>query len=150
MVDSNTKCSTIINSQAIFHSQKIIFQYQILIQFPQKCLLKVAWRLWLAWVLEKMYQNRLFKEKFGFFCPLSLVIRIFMIIYDVLQHCYDNWCSPDSWSSLLTFIYFLTGHCSLLFKTSCSTQLVFLVIIMHQPLEIFRSHLLCLQVKKHW
>ncbi len=29
-----------------------------------------------------------------FLCSLSL-IRIFMIIYDVLQHYYDNWCSPE-------------------------------------------------------
>ncbi len=25
-----------------------------------------------------------------------------MIIYDVLQHYYDIWCSPESWSSMLT------------------------------------------------
>ncbi len=25
-----------------------------------------------------------------------------MIIYDVLQHCYDERCNPESWSSLLT------------------------------------------------
>ncbi len=24
-----------------------------------------------------------------------------MIIYDVLQHYYNNWCSPESWSSSL-------------------------------------------------
>ncbi len=35
-------------------------------------------------------------------CTLSLKKRIFMIIYDVLQHYYDNRCSPESWSSLLT------------------------------------------------
>ncbi len=28
-------------------------------------------------------------------------IRIFTIIYNVLQHYYDNLCSPESWSSLL-------------------------------------------------
>ncbi len=24
------------------------------------------------------------------------------MIHDVLQHYYENWCSPESWSSLLT------------------------------------------------
>ncbi len=33
---------------------------------------------------------------------LRLIIRIFLIIHDVLQHRYDSWCSPKSWSSLLT------------------------------------------------
>ncbi len=50
------------------------------------------------------------KEKFGFFClffctiiiSISLIIRIFTIVYDVLQHYYDNQHSPESWSSLLT------------------------------------------------
>ncbi len=37
-----------------------------------------------------------------FFCTLSLIIRIFIIIYDVLQHYYDNQHSPESWSTLLT------------------------------------------------
>ncbi len=37
-----------------------------------------------------------------FFCTLSLIIRIFTIIYNVRQHCYDNRGSPESWSSLLT------------------------------------------------
>ncbi len=41
------------------------------------------------------------KEKFGF-CTLSLVTRIFTIIYNVLQHQNDKLCSPESWSSLLT------------------------------------------------
>ncbi len=36
------------------------------------------------------------------FCSLSLIIRIFSIIYDVLQHYDDERCSPESWSSLLT------------------------------------------------
>ncbi len=40
------------------------------------------------------------KEKFGF-GTLSLIIRIYKIIYDGLQHCYDERCSPESWSSLL-------------------------------------------------
>ncbi len=37
-----------------------------------------------------------------FFCTLSLIIKIFTIMYDVLQHYYDERCSPESWSSLLT------------------------------------------------
>ncbi len=42
------------------------------------------------------------KEKFGFL-HIRLIIRIFVIIYDVLQHHYDELrCSPESWSSLLT------------------------------------------------
>ncbi len=40
------------------------------------------------------------KQKF-FFCALIL-IRIFTIIYDVLQHYYDERRSPESWSLLLT------------------------------------------------
>ncbi len=38
----------------------------------------------------------------SFFCTLSLTIRIFTIIYVVLQPFYAEWCSPESWSSLLT------------------------------------------------
>ncbi len=41
------------------------------------------------------------KEKF-LFCTLSLIIRIFKIIYCVLWHYYDERCSPESWRSLLT------------------------------------------------
>ncbi len=45
--------------------------------------------------LEEMF------KKFVFFCTLNLIIRIFTIIYDVLQHYYDERCSPESWSLLL-------------------------------------------------
>ncbi len=37
----------------------------------------------------------------GFFCTLSLIIRIFTIVFNVLQHYCTNQLSPDSWSSLL-------------------------------------------------
>ncbi len=37
-----------------------------------------------------------------FFWTLSLLVRIFTIIYDILQYYYDNWRSFESWSSLLT------------------------------------------------
>ncbi len=40
------------------------------------------------------------KEKFVF-CTLSLIIRIFTIIHNFLQHYDDNWWSSKSWSSLL-------------------------------------------------
>ncbi len=50
-----------------------------------------------------------FSLKYGFlfegevlFFTFRLMIRIFMIIYSVVQHYYDEWCSPESWSSLLT------------------------------------------------
>ncbi len=37
-----------------------------------------------------------FKEEvWVFFCTFSLIIKIFRIIYSVLQH-YDEWCSPES------------------------------------------------------
>ncbi len=36
-----------------------------------------------------------------FFCTLSLIIRIFTNIYDILQYCYENWRSPESWSPSL-------------------------------------------------
>ncbi len=39
---------------------------------------------------------------FGFFCTLSLIIRIIPIIYDGLQRYYDERRHPESWSSLLT------------------------------------------------
>ncbi len=35
-------------------------------------------------------------------CTLSLIIRIFTIIYNVLQHYYDKQCSSETLSSLLT------------------------------------------------
>ncbi len=38
------------------------------------------------------------KEKFVF-CTLTLTIRTFMIIYNVLQHYYDKHHSPESWGS---------------------------------------------------
>ncbi len=41
-------------------------------------------------------------KKEGFFCTLSLIIRIYTIIYNVLLHYYDKHCGPESWSSLLT------------------------------------------------
>ncbi len=41
------------------------------------------------------------KEKFNFW-TLSLIIRIFTVIYNVLRHYYDERCSHKSWSSLLT------------------------------------------------
>ncbi len=40
-------------------------------------------------------------HKLGFFCTLSLIIRIFPIIFNVLHHFYDEQCSAESWSSLL-------------------------------------------------
>ncbi len=42
------------------------------------------------------------KEKLLFFCTLSLMIRIFTIIYNVLQHYYHERCSQEGWSSLPT------------------------------------------------
>ncbi len=42
------------------------------------------------------------RSSFFFFCTLSLIIRIFTVICDVLQHYYDKLFSPESWSSLLT------------------------------------------------
>ncbi len=42
------------------------------------------------------------KGEVCFFCTFSLVIRIFTIIYNVLQHRYDKLFSLNSWSSLLT------------------------------------------------
>ncbi len=50
---------------------------------------------------ESTWKHQLLKEKFVF-CTLSLIIRIFTIIYDVIQYYYDNHGSPESWSSLLT------------------------------------------------
>ncbi len=41
------------------------------------------------------------KEKFVFWTS-HLIIRMFMIKYNVLQHYYEKWCSYESWSSLLT------------------------------------------------
>ncbi len=41
------------------------------------------------------------KVKFDFFCTLRLLIRLFLIMYDVLQHYHDEWCHPESWSSVL-------------------------------------------------
>ncbi len=35
-------------------------------------------------------------------CTLGLMIRIFTIMYNVLQHYYDKQCSPESWNLLLT------------------------------------------------
>ncbi len=43
----------------------------------------------------------LLQEKFGF-CTLNLIIRIFMITYNVLQHYYDERRISVGWSSLLT------------------------------------------------
>ncbi len=53
----------------------------------------------LCHILESSGQHTL---KSLVFCTLSHIIRIVTIIYDVLQHYYDNRCSPESWSSLLT------------------------------------------------
>ncbi len=41
------------------------------------------------------------KEKFGFLDIKNLIIKIFTVIYNVLQHYYDEWRSPESWSLLL-------------------------------------------------
>ncbi len=54
----------------------------------------------IKWCCMKVW-NKLTK-KFGFFCTLSLTIRIFLFIYKVLLHYYDEQRSHESWSSLLT------------------------------------------------
>ncbi len=36
------------------------------------------------------------------FCTLSLITGMHTIIYEILQHYYDELCSHESWSSLLT------------------------------------------------
>ncbi len=36
------------------------------------------------------------------FCTFSFIVRIFTIIYNVLQHYYDEPCSHKHWSSVLT------------------------------------------------
>ncbi len=51
-------------------------------------------------------------KKFSVFCTGSLIIRIFLITYNVLQHYFDERCSHESWSSLLTSmksIYFFNS-----------------------------------------
>ncbi len=52
--------------------------------------------------LERLVLCALLKGEVCVFWTLSLIIRIIMIIYDVLQHYYDESCSEESWSSLLT------------------------------------------------
>ncbi len=42
-----------------------------------------------------------------FFC---LIIKIFTIIFDVLEHYYDKLCRPQSWSSLLTSLKTTEEH----------------------------------------
>ncbi len=46
--------------------------------------------------------NNHLKAEVCFICTLSLIVRIFTIIYNVLQHYCDERCSHESWSSLLT------------------------------------------------
>ncbi len=41
------------------------------------------------------------KKRSLFFCTLSLILRIFTIIYNVLQHYYEEWCCPEGWILLL-------------------------------------------------
>ncbi len=56
-------------------------------------------------ILPRMHRN-IFLESLNlkklFLCTLNLIMRIFTIIYNVLQHYYDNRRSSESWSSLLT------------------------------------------------
>ncbi len=55
--------------------------------------------------LFKLFVRGQFKGEvfcFCFFCTLSLIVRIFPVTYDVLQHYYDERFSHKSWSSLLT------------------------------------------------
>ncbi len=54
------------------------------------------------WHTAASLKEKYFFFFFLFFCILSLIIRVFTIIYYVLQHYYDKPCSPESWSSLLT------------------------------------------------
>ncbi len=57
---------------------------------------RLQWRVWDASGIKT------FKGAVWFFGTLSLITRIFTNIFDVLQLYYDNRCSPESWSSLLT------------------------------------------------
>ncbi len=47
------------------------------------------------------YKHPVYLTEWFVFFTVILIIRIFMIIYNVLQHYYDKWCSHENWSSLL-------------------------------------------------
>ncbi len=68
------------------------------------------WKTWhwqrmnFLWYLQEASNicSLILKEKCSAFCTFSLIMRIFMIIYDVLQHYSDERCSHKSWSLFLT------------------------------------------------
>ncbi len=85
-----------------------VFRYNMLfckLLLNKSCHAVLHRKLWLTVLCSTKTMQLLYspfpQDKFGFFCTLSLIISIFMIIYDVLQIYYDKRHSAESWNSLL-------------------------------------------------
>ncbi len=53
---------------------------------------------WINTIMENLEKSL----RKGLFYASGLIMRIFTIIYNILQRCYDERHNPESWSSLLT------------------------------------------------
>ncbi len=82
----------------------------------------------------------------GEVCTLS-VIRIFTIIYDALQHYYDKWFSPESWSSLLMSPLAKKQQRSMYTQTKYTKNTINAHFKRHETLQMFSGVFSCSNTK---